>query len=185
MSALKKKYKEEIVSGLKETFSYKSVMQVPRLEKIVLNIGMGDAHTNPKALEVSMAELGLITGQRPVKTIARKSIAGFKLREGMIMGTRVTLRGQRMYEFLERLINIDLPRVRDFKGLNPKAFDGGGNYNLSIKEQIIFPEIDVDKVDSYHGMNITIVTNAGTDEEARALLTGFGMPLRKIESKTE
>lgn len=179
MSVLKKKYKDEIVSALKEQFSYKSVMQVPRLEKIVLNIGMGDAHTNPKALEVAMEELGLITGQRPVKTVARKSIAGFKLREGMILGTRVTLRGQRMWEFLERLINIDLPRVRDFKGLNPKAFDGRGNYNLSVKEQIIFPEIDVDKVDSYHGLNITMVTTAANDEEARALLTAFGMPYKK------
>ena len=179
MSVLKKKYKDEIVSALKEQFSYKSVMQVPRLEKIVLNIGMGDAHTNPKALEVAMEELGLITGQRPVKTVARKSIAGFKLREGMILGTRVTLRGQRMWEFLERLINIDLPRVRDFKGLNPKAFDGHGNYNLSVKEQIIFPEIDVDKVDSYHGLNITMVTTAANDEEARALLTAFGMPYKK------
>ena len=179
MSALKKKYKDEIVSALKTEFSYKSVMQVPRLEKIILNIGMGDAHTNPKALEVAMEELGLITGQRPVKTIARKSIAGFKLREGMILGTRVTLRGQRMFEFLERLINIDLPRVRDFKGLNPKAFDGRGNYNLSVKEQIIFPEIDVDKVDSYHGLNITMVTTARTDDEGRALLTAFGMPYRK------
>ena len=179
MSVLKKKYKDEIVSALKEQFSYKSVMQVPRLEKIVLNIGMGDAHTNPKALEVAMEELGLITGQRPVKTVARKSIAGFKLREGVILGTRVTLRGQRMWEFLERLINIDLPRVRDFKGLNPKAFDGRGNYNLSVKEQIIFPEIDVDKVDSYHGLNITMVTTAANDEEARALLTAFGMPYKK------
>ena len=179
MSVLKKKYKDEIVSALKEQFSYKSVMQVPRLEKIVLNIGMGDAHTNPKALEVAMEELGLITGQRPVKTVARKSIAGFKLREGMILGTRVTLRGQRMWEFLERLINIDLPQVRDFKGLNPKAFDGRGNYNLSVKEQIIFPEIDGDKVDSYHGLNITMVTTAANDEEARALLTAFGMPYKK------
>lgn len=184
MSTLKRKYNEEIVSSLKEKFSYKSVMQVPRLEKIVLNIGMGDAHTNPKALEVSMEELGLITGQRPVKTVARKSIAGFKLREGMILGTCVTLRGQRMFEFLERLINIDLPRVRDFKGLNPRAFDGRGNYNLSIKEQIIFPEIDVDKVDSYHGMNVTMVTTASNDEEGLALLTALGMPYRKTESKS-
>ncbi len=183
MSAFIKQYRDEIVPALKKEFSFKSVMQVPRLEKIVLNVGMGDAHTNPKALEVAMEELSLITGQRAVKTIARKSIAGFKLREGMILGTCVTLRGLRMYEFLERLIKIDLPRVRDFKGLSPKSFDGNGNYSLSIKEQIIFPEIDVDKVDSYHGMNITLVTSSRSDEAARALLAAFGMPFRKPESK--
>ncbi len=176
---LKEQYREKIVPGLMSKFSYKSIMQVPRLEKIVLNIGMGSAATNPKGLETAIDELGLISGQKPIRTVARQSIAGFKLREGMVIGTKVTLRGDRMYEFLERLINIALPRVRDFKGLNPKGFDGRGNYNLSLKEQIIFPEIDVDKVDSYHGMNITMVTTATKDEEARELLTQIGMPYKK------
>ncbi|MCB1323928.1 MAG: 50S ribosomal protein L5 [Spirochaetales bacterium] len=179
MSALLQKYKKEIVPALREQFAYASVMQVPRLEKIVLNVGMGSAIGNPKGLEVAQEELGLITGQRAVKTMARKSIAGFKLREGMPLGAKVTLRGQRMFEFLERLVNVALPRVRDFKGLNPKGFDGRGNYNLSIKEQIIFPEIDVDKVDSYHGMNITFTTTAQNDEEGLALLERMGFPFRK------
>lgn len=177
------KYRDEIVGALREEFSYGSVMQVPRLEKIVLNVGMGDASANPKGLEIALEELATITGQRPVKTIARKSIAGFKLREGMPLGTMVTLRGQRMFEFLERLVNVALPRVRDFKGLNPNGFDGRGNYNMGIKEQIVFPEIDVDKVDSYHGMNITMVTSAKTDEEARSLFTKLGLPFRKPKSK--
>ena len=179
MSALLQKYKKEIVPALREQFAYASVMQVPRLEKIVLNVGMGSAIGNPKGLEVAQEELGLITGQRAVKTMARKSIAGFKLREGMPLGAKVTLRGQRMFEFLERLVNVALPRVRDFKGLNPKGFDGRGNYNLSIKEQIIFPEIDVDKVDSYHGMNITFTTTAQNDEEGLAFLERMGFPFRK------
>lgn len=179
MQALREKYKEKIVPELKKRFAYRSVMQVPKLEKIILNVGMGDAHANHKALEAAMEELALITGQRPVKTVARRSIAGFKLREGMTMGCRVTLRGKMMYEFFERMVNIAMPRVRDFRGLNPNAFDGRGSYNLSIKEQIIFPEIDVDKVDSYHGMNITLVTTAATDEEGRALLTEMGFPFRK------
>lgn len=177
------KYRDEIAGALKEEFSYASVMQVPRLEKIVLNVGMGDASANPKGLEVALEELATITGQRPVKTIARKSIAGFKLREGMPMGVRVTLRGKRMFEFLERLVNVALPRVRDFKGLNPTGFDGRGNYNMGIKEQIVFPEIDVDKVDSYHGMNITMVSTAETDEEARSLFTKMGVPFRKMKGK--
>ena len=160
-------------------FTYKSVMQVPRLEKIVLNVGMGDAHTNPRGMEKAIEELGLITGQAAVKTVARKSIAGFKLREGMVVGCKVTLRGDMMYDFLERLINIALPRVRDFKGISPKSFDGRGNYSMSIKEQIIFPEINVDKVDSYHGMNIIMVTTARSDDEARSLLKRLGMPYRK------
>ncbi len=179
MAGLQKKYKETVVPSLKSRFSYKSVMQVPRLEKIVLNIGMGEAHTNPKGFETALEELGLITGQRAVKTLARKSIAGFKLREGMVIGCKVTLRGVRMFEFFERLVNVALPRVRDFKGVSPKAFDGRGNYNLSVKEQIIFPEIDVDKVDSYHGMNITMVTTAPNDDEAHALLAELGMPFKK------
>ena len=177
------KYKDQIVGALKEEFSYASVMQVPRLEKIVLNVGMGDASANPKGLEVAIEELATITGQRPVKTMARKSIAGFKLREGMPMGARVTLRGQRMFEFLERLVNVALPRVRDFKGLNPNGFDGRGNYNMGIKEQIVFPEIDVDKVDSYHGMNITMVSTAKTDGEAHSLFTKLGLPFRKLKGK--
>jgi large subunit ribosomal protein L5 len=176
---MKNKYRETIVPDLMKKFQYKTIMQVPRLEKVVLNIGMGSAVSNPKGLETAVEEMALITGQKPLKTVARKSIAGFKLREGMVIGAKVTLRGERMYEFLERLINIALPRVRDFKGLNPKAFDGRGNYNLSLKEQIIFPEIDVDKVDSYHGMNITMVTTAEKDEEAKELLTQMGMPYRK------
>lgn len=179
MSTLKENYKSKIAPALKDKFQYSSAMQIPVIEKVVLNVGMGAAATNPRGLEVAQEELGLITGQRPVKTLARKSIAGFKLREGQAVGCMVTLRGQRMYEFLERLINIALPRVRDFKGVNPNGFDGQGNYNLSILEQIIFPEIDVDKVDSYHGMNITIVTTATKDEEAYELLAGMGMPFRK------
>jgi large subunit ribosomal protein L5 len=177
--AVKKNYQEKIVPALMEKYKYKSVMQVPKLEKIVLNIGMGSATTNPKGLEAAFAELRMITGQQPVKTRARKSIAGFKLREGMVIGCKVTLRGERMYEFLERLVHVSLPRVRDFKGLNPKAFDGRGNYNLSLKEQIIFPEIDVDKVESYHGMNITMVTTARSDDEARELILALGLPLKK------
>ncbi len=177
--AVKNNYKEKIVPALMEKFKYKSVMQVPRLEKIVLNVGMGNASANPKSLETAVQELGQITGQQPVKTLARKSIAGFKLRQGMVIGCKVTLRGERMYEFLERLVHVALPRVRDFKGLNPKGFDGRGNYNLSVKEQIIFPEIDVDKVENYHGMNITLVTTAKTDEEAKELILALGLPLKK------
>lgn len=179
MSGLQTLYRDSIKGQMKEKFGYKSVMEIPALEKIILNVGIGDAHADPKALEAAMEELALITGQRPVKTVARKSIAGFKLREGMVVGTKVTLRGIRMYEFLERLINIALPRVRDFRGLSNKGFDKRGNYNMSIKEQIIFPEIDVDKVDSYHGMNITVVTTAKTDDEARELLGALGLPFRK------
>lgn len=179
MVALKQTYREKIVPELKAKFAYNSIMEVPRIEKVILNVGMGSAITNPKGLEAAMTELGLITGQRPVKTLARKSIAGFKLREGVPIGCKVTLRGDRMYEFLERLINIALPRVRDFKGVSQKSFDGRGNYNISIKEQIIFPEINVDKVDSYHGMNITIVTSARKDEEAKELLLQIGIPYRK------
>lgn len=183
MSSLLKKYKETIVPELSKQFQYSSIMQVPRFEKIVLNYGSAEASANPKQFETAMEEMGLITGQRPVKTIARKSIAGFKVREGMVLGCKVTLRGQRMFEFLERLIHISLPRVRDFKGLNPTGFDGRGNYNLSVKEQIIFAEIDVDKVQTYHGLNITIVTTAPTNEEAHALLSAIGMPFKKAQAK--
>lgn len=179
MSALMQTYKTKIIPDLKSELNYTTIMQVPRLEKIVLNVGMGSATANPKGLEVAMDELAAITGQRAVKTLARKSIAGFKLREKMPLGVRVTLRGTRMFEFLERLVYVALPRVRDFKGLSPNGFDGAGNYNFSLREQIIFPEIDVDKVDSYHGMNITMVTTAKNDEEGRALFTKLGLPFRK------
>lgn len=179
MSLLQEKYNNEIAPSLKEKFSYKSVMEIPRIEKVVLNVGMGSATTNPKGLEVAIEEMVKIAGQKPVKTYARKSIAGFKLREGMPLGCMVTLRGRKMFEFLERLINVALPRVRDFRGVSGNSFDGRGNYNLSIKEQIIFPEIDVNKVDSYHGMNITVVTTAINDDEARELLSEIGMPFRK------
>ncbi|MDH5656950.1 MAG: 50S ribosomal protein L5 [Spirochaetia bacterium] len=183
MPLLNEKYKKEIVPELVKKFAYKSVMQAPRIEKVVLNVGMGEAATNPKGLEVAIDELGLITGQRAVKTIARKSIAGFKLREGMVIGCKVTLRGQKMYEFLDRLINVALPRVRDFRGVENTGFDKRGNYNLSVKEQIIFPEIDVDKVDSYHGINITIVTTAENDEQGYELLANMGMPFKKKKPK--
>ena len=179
MSLLQKKYKNEIVPSLKKELALKNIMEVPRLEKIVVNVGVGQAVSNPKSLEVAYGELGTITGQRAVKTYAHKSIAGFKLREGMPIGCMVTLRGQRMFAFLDRLVNITLPRVRDFRGLHPKAFDGRGNYNLSLKEQIVFPEIDVDKVDSYHGMNITVVSTAKQDSEAHALLKHLGLPFRE------
>ena len=174
--SLQQKYNKEIVPALKEELALKNVMELPRLKKIVVNVGVGQAVSNPKSLETVYDELAAIAGQRAVKTYARKSIAAFKLREGMPIGCMVTLRRQRMFSFLDRLINIILPRVRDFRGLNPRAFDGYGNYNLSLKEQIVFPEIDVDKVDSYHGMNITVVSTAKKDEEARALLRHLGMP---------
>lgn len=176
---LKEEYKKSYRDSLKGQFSYGSIMQVPKLEKIVLNVGMGDAHSNASGLEAAINELTQITGQKAVKTTARKSVANFKIRDGYDVGCRVTLRGDQMYEFLDRLINIALPRVRDFKGLSPKSFDNFGNYNFSIKEQIIFPEIDFDQVDQIHGMNITIVTSANTKEEAKALLDQFRMPFRQ------
>jgi large subunit ribosomal protein L5 len=176
---LKLKYTNEIKPVLVEKYKYKSTMQAPKLEKIILNVGMGDGHTNPKALDSALETLGLITGQRAVKTKAKKSIAGFKLRENMNIGCMVTLRGDKMFEFLDRFINVALPRVRDFKGLNPKGFDGKGNFNMGIKEQIIFPEIQFDKVHSIHGMNITIVTSSENDKEALDLLKAFGMPYKK------
>lgn len=179
LSRLRQKYIEEVLPNLQKKFNFKSISQVPKMEKIVLNVGMGDGHSNPKALDSALDTLSAITGQRAVKTKATKSIAGFKLRENMNIGCMVTLRGEKMFEFLDRFINVALPRVRDFKGLNPKGFDGRGNYNLSIKEQIIFPEIQFDKVHSIHGMNITMVTNTKSDEEAYELLVGFGMPYRK------
>ncbi|MCM3164455.1 MULTISPECIES: 50S ribosomal protein L5 [Bacillaceae] len=179
MNRLKEKYQSEITPALMKKFSYKSVMQTPKIEKIVINMGVGDAVSNSKALDVAVEELGQITGQKPVVTKAKKSIAGFRLREGMPIGAKVTLRGERMYQFLDKLISVSLPRVRDFRGVSKKSFDGRGNYTLGVKEQLIFPEIDYDKVNKVRGMDIVIVTTANTDEEARELLTQFGMPFQK------
>ena len=175
---LKEDYDKKIKKNLFGQLKFSSIMQVPKLEKIVLNVGLGDAHSNANALKSTIEELSIITGQKAVKTTAKKSIANFKIREGYDVGCRVTLRGDRMYEFLDRLINIALPRVRDFKGLSPNSFDNFGNYNFSVMEQIIFPEIDFDKVDKIHGLNITIVTSAKNKEEAKALLDEFKMPFR-------
>ncbi len=179
MNRLKEKYQKEITPALMSKFNYKSVMQVPKIEKIVINMGVGDAVQNAKALDSAVEELSMITGQKPVVTKAKKSIAGFRLREGMPIGAKVTLRGERMYEFFDKLVSVSLPRVRDFRGISKKAFDGRGNYTLGIKEQLIFPEIDYDKVSKVRGMDIVIVTTANTDEESRELLTGFGMPFQK------
>jgi len=175
---MRERYEKEAVPALMKDFGYKSVMQVPRITKIVVNMGLGEALTNNKILDSAAEELGQITGQKPVLTRARKSIANFKLREGQAIGVMVTLRSARMYEFLERLIGVALPRVRDFKGVSSKAFDGAGNYTLGVREQIIFPEINYDKVEKVKGMNVTIVTTARTDEEGRALLKYMGMPFR-------
>ncbi|MDD4801681.1 MAG: 50S ribosomal protein L5 [Syntrophomonas sp.] len=178
MAKLFEQYKEEIVPKMMEKFSYKNIMQVPKLEKIIINIGVGEAIQNPKALDGAVNDLMIISGQKPIITKAKKSIAGFKLREGMPIGCKVTLRGARMYDFLGRLINIVLPRVRDFRGVSPQAFDGRGNYSLGIKEQTIFSEIDFDKIDKIRGLEVIIVTSAKTDEEARELLKSMGMPFR-------
>ena len=179
MTRLQEKYNAEIKKNLVEKFNYTSTMQVPKLVKIVINLGVGDAIANPKALDDAVAELTAIAGQKPIVTKAKKSIANFKLREGMPIGCKVDLRGERMYDFLDKLVNISLPRVRDFRGVSTSAFDGRGNYTLGIKEQIIFPEISYDKVTKVRGMDIVIVTTANTDEEARALLTELGMPFAK------
>lgn len=179
MSRLKDKYVNEVAPALQETFKYKSCMQIPKLEKIVLNMGVGEVKDNPKALENAMRDMGIICGQKPVATVASKSVAAFKLREGMKIGCKVTLRGENMYNFLDKLISISLPRVRDFRGVNPNSFDGHGNYAMGIKEQLMFPEIDFDKVDKVRGMDIIIVTTAKSDEEARSLLSLIGMPFRK------
>jgi large subunit ribosomal protein L5 len=179
MNRLKEKYQKEITPALMSKFSYSSVMQAPKLEKIVINMGVGDAVSNSKSLDVAVEELAQITGQKPVVTKAKKSIAGFRLREGMPIGAKVTLRGERMYQFLDKLVSVSLPRVRDFRGVSKKSFDGRGNYTLGVKEQLIFPEIDYDKVNKVRGMDIVIVTTANTDEEARELLTQFGMPFQK------
>jgi large subunit ribosomal protein L5 len=178
MSELKKKYDQEVVPKLIKAFQYKNVMQVPKLKKIVLNMGLGEAIQNIKVLETATAELKAIAGQQPVVTKAKKSIAAFKLREGMPIGCMVTLRHGRMYDFLQKLVNVALPRVRDFRGISSKAFDGRGNYALGIKEHIIFPEIDYDKIDQIKGLNVSIVTSARTDEEGRELLRLLGMPFR-------
>ena len=179
MSRLKEQYTKEIVPELTKKFGYKNVMQVPKLDKIVVNMGVGEAKENAKVLESAMNDMAIITGQKPVQTKAKNSVANFKIREGMPIGCKVTLRGDRMYEFLDRLVNLALPRVREFRGVNPNAFDGRGNYALGIKEQLIFPEIEYDKVDKVRGMDIIFVTTAKTDEEARELLRLFNMPFAK------
>ncbi|WP_407271434.1 50S ribosomal protein L5 [Radiobacillus sp. PE A8.2] len=178
MNELKQKYQDDTVSSMIEKFNYDSVMQVPKVDKIVINMGVGDAVQNTKSLDKAVEELALISGQQPMVTRAKKSIAGFRLREGMPIGAKVTLRGERMYEFLQKLIAVSLPRVRDFRGISKKAFDGRGNYTLGVKEQLIFPEINYDQVDKVRGMDIVIVTTANTDEEARELLTQLGMPFQ-------
>jgi large subunit ribosomal protein L5 len=177
-SRLRARYLEEIAPQLRKEFNYKNPMQVPKLSKVVVNVGLGDAIQDGKVLDSSAEELGILTGQKPVITKARKSIAAFKLREGMSIGARVTLRGDRMYEFLDRLMNIALPRVRDFRGISGKSFDGRGNFALGIREQVIFPEIDYDKVDKIRGLGVSVVTTARTDEEGKALLKSLGMPFR-------
>ena len=179
MSRLKEMYKNEIVDAMIKKFGYKNIMEVPKLDKIVLNMGVGEAKDNAKVLEAAVKDMEAITGQKVVTTKAKNSIANFKIREGLPIGCKVTLRGEKMYEFLDRLVNLALPRVRDFRGVNPNAFDGRGNYALGIKEQIIFPEIEYDKVDKVRGMDIIFVTTAKTDEEARELLTLFNMPFAK------
>ena len=179
MSRLRETYQNEIVDAMMKKFGYKNVMQVPKLDKIVINMGVGEAKDNSKVLDSAVKDLETITGQKAVLTRAKKSVANFKIREGLAIGCKVTLRGERMYEFLDRLVNLSLPRVRDFRGVNPNSFDGRGNYALGIKEQLIFPEIEYDKVDKVRGMDIIVVTTAKTDEEARELLTLFNMPFQK------
>lgn len=179
MSRLKDTYNNEIVDALMKKFGYKNIMQVPKLDKIVINMGVGEAKDNAKVLDAAVKDLETISGQKAVLTRAKKSVANFKIREGLAIGCKVTLRGEKMYEFLDRLVNLSLPRVRDFRGVNPNSFDGRGNYALGIKEQIIFPEIEYDKVDKVRGMDIIFVTTANTDEEARELLAQFNMPFAK------
>jgi len=179
MNRLQEQYQKEVAPTLFKSFEFKNVMQVPRIEKVVVNIGLGEAMADPKALDAAVSDLTQITGQKPVTTRARKSIAAFKLREGVIIGTKVTLRGERMWAFLDRLMNVALPRVRDFRGVSPNAFDGRGNYTLGLRDQLIFPEIDYDKIDKLRGMEVTIVTSAETDDQARALLQSLGMPFKK------
>ncbi|WP_071028088.1 50S ribosomal protein L5 [Peptoniphilus raoultii] len=178
-SRLKEKYEKEVTGYLVDKFGYTNKMQVPRLEKVIINIGIGEAKDNPKALESAVNDLTVIAGQKPIVTLAKKSIANFKLREGQKIGVKVTLRGERMYDFLDKLMNVALPRVRDFRGIKSTAFDGRGNYALGLKEQLIFPEIEYDKVDAIRGLNVVIVTTANTDEEAKAFLEKMGMPFAK------
>jgi large subunit ribosomal protein L5 len=181
MARLQEKYREEIVPELMKEFNYSNVMQVPKLEKIVVNVGLGEAVSNAKAIESAVSDLSAITGQRPVVTRAKKSIAAFKLRAGMPIGATVTIRGQRMYEFLDRLVSITLPRIRDFRGVSPNSFDGRGNYTLGLREQIAFPEIDYDRIDKARGLEVSLVTTAKNDEEGRRLLALLGMPFARIE----
>lgn len=178
MATLKERYEKEIVPKLKEQFGYTNIHQVPKLVKVTINRGLGEASQNAKALESSLSEIAVITGQKPVVTRSKKAIAGFKIREGMPVGMAVTLRRERMYAFVDRLLNLALPRIRDFRGVNPKSFDGRGNYTLGVREQLIFPEVSYDKIDQIRGMDISIVTTAMTDEEGRALLKEMGMPFR-------
>ena len=179
MSRLKEAYNNDVAPALMKKFGYKSVMQIPKLDKVVINVGCGEARENPKAIDAIVGDISKITGQKPVVCLAKKSVANFKLREGMPNGVKVTLRGERMYEFIDRLFNLALPRVRDFRGINPNSFDGRGNYSLGVREQLIFPEIEYDKVDKVRGMDICIVTTAATDEEAKELLTLMGAPFAK------
>ena len=179
MNRLQEQYQKEVAPALFKEFDFKNVMQVPRIQKVVVNIGLGEAMADPKVLETAVSDLIQITGQKPVMTKARKSIAAFKLREGVIIGTKVTLRGDRMWAFLDRLMNVALPRVRDFRGVSANAFDGRGNYTLGLRDQLIFPEIDYDKIDKLRGMEVTVVTSAKTDDQARALLRLLGMPFKK------
>jgi len=182
MNRMQERYNTEIVPALRKAFDLKNIMQVPRIEKVVVNIGMGEALDNPKALESAVSDLTIITGQKPVMTKARKSIANFKLREGRLIGTKVTLRGERMWAFLDRLLSTALPRVRDFRGVSANAFDGRGNYTLGLRDQLIFPEIEYDKIDKMRGMEVTIVTTAKNDDQARVLLQMLGMPFSKKEA---
>ena len=182
MNKMQEQYNNEVVPALRKAFDFQNIMQVPRIEKIVINIGMGEALDNPKSLEAAVSDLTIITGQKPVTNKARKSIANFKLREGRLIGTKVTLRGDRMWAFLDRLVNTALPRVRDFRGVSANAFDGRGNYTLGLRDQLIFPEIEYDKIDKMRGMEVTIVTTAKTDDQARVLLQLLGMPFIKKEA---
>ncbi len=179
MNRMQERYQQEVVPALQNAFSYRNVMEVPRIQKVVVNIGLGEAMGNSKALEAAITDVTTITGQKPIQTKARKSIANFKLREGVIIGVKVTLRGDRMWAFIDRLLNVALPRVRDFRGVSPDAFDGRGNYTLGLRDQLIFPEIEYDKIDKLRGMEITIVTTAKNDEHSRAMLKFLGMPFRK------
>ena len=176
---LREMYKADVVPALQKKFNYKSVMQIPKIDKVIINVGAGEAKDNSKVIDAIMGDLAQITGQKPVKCVAKKSVANFKLREGMTIGVKVTLRGDKMYEFIDRFFNLALPRVRDFRGINPNSFDGRGNYSMGVKEQLIFPEIDYDKIDKVRGMDICFVTTANTDEEARELLTLMGAPFAK------